>query len=252
MTDLVWLAAILLPVIIIHEWGHYYIAKRNGIIAEVFSIGFGPKLFGKKIGATTWQIALIPFGGYVSFPEKSMESLSPWQKIRISFAGPFINIVTGPLPLLLLALIFKPEVILPIMSELLNALWLTFAGTAQIFWSMITFDSTQVEGIRTVVGMGHEAVKGSDMSLTSIPYPVSFFALSWSIAFINLVPVKPLDGGHIIANLYAMYIKPVKYLGTAVKVPYVAINLIVVGWLVYVLGRDTLRAIYDGISSLLG
>ncbi|MBC8337244.1 MAG: RIP metalloprotease RseP [Rhodospirillales bacterium] len=49
-----------------HEWGHYWVARRNGVRVEVFSIGFGPELFGwnNKAG-TRWKISAIPLGGYV-------------------------------------------------------------------------------------------------------------------------------------------------------------------------------------------
>ncbi len=51
-----------------HELGHYLIARYNGVKVEVFSIGFGPELFGwdSKSG-TRWKIALLPLGGYVKF-----------------------------------------------------------------------------------------------------------------------------------------------------------------------------------------
>ncbi|NVJ93679.1 MAG: RIP metalloprotease RseP [Methylocystaceae bacterium] len=49
-----------------HELGHYWVAKRNGVKVEVFSIGFGPELFGwNDKSDTRWKICLMPFGGYV-------------------------------------------------------------------------------------------------------------------------------------------------------------------------------------------
>ena len=52
----------------IHEYGHYFIARLNGVDVEKFSIGFGPVLF-KKIDKnnTIWQICALPLGGYVKF-----------------------------------------------------------------------------------------------------------------------------------------------------------------------------------------
>jgi regulator of sigma E protease len=49
----------------IHEWGHYYFAKRAGILVREFAIGFGPKVFSYKKGETRYTFRLIPFGGYV-------------------------------------------------------------------------------------------------------------------------------------------------------------------------------------------
>jgi len=52
-------------VIIIHELGHFLFARLCGVGVETFSIGYGPRLFGKRIGLTDYRIAAIPFGGYV-------------------------------------------------------------------------------------------------------------------------------------------------------------------------------------------
>lgn len=58
--------AILTILVFVHEWGHYWIAKRAGVKVEVFSIGFGPELFGwtAKDG-TRWKFCALPLGGYV-------------------------------------------------------------------------------------------------------------------------------------------------------------------------------------------
>ena len=57
---------VLTVLIYVHEWGHYWVARRNGVRVEVFSIGFGPEVFGwtNELG-TRWKIGLIPLGGYV-------------------------------------------------------------------------------------------------------------------------------------------------------------------------------------------
>lgn len=55
-------------IIAIHEYGHYIIGKKSGIFPEVFSLGFGPVLYSRvDSDGTKWQLALIPFGGYVKF-----------------------------------------------------------------------------------------------------------------------------------------------------------------------------------------
>src|SRR4249919_886673 len=57
---------VLSVVVFIHEFGHYWVARRNGVRIESFSIGFGPELFGwtDKRG-TRWKFSLVPLGGYV-------------------------------------------------------------------------------------------------------------------------------------------------------------------------------------------
>ena len=57
---------VLTVIVFVHEFGHYYVAIKNNVKVEIFSIGFGKKLYSwiDKRG-TTWQICLLPFGGYV-------------------------------------------------------------------------------------------------------------------------------------------------------------------------------------------
>jgi regulator of sigma E protease len=56
---------ILLVLVVSHEFGHFIVAKKSGIRVDEFSFGFPPKLFGKKVGETTYNFNLLPFGGYV-------------------------------------------------------------------------------------------------------------------------------------------------------------------------------------------
>lgn len=56
---------ILLVLVVSHEFGHFIVAKKSGIRVDEFSFGFPPKLFGKKIGETTYNFNLLPLGGYV-------------------------------------------------------------------------------------------------------------------------------------------------------------------------------------------
>jgi regulator of sigma E protease len=104
---------ILTILVFVHELGHYYIARRNGVKVEAFSIGFGPELFGwNDRHGTRWRFALIPLGGYVKMfgeTDKAAEQealkgpLSAalkaqsfyhkrvGQRAAIVFAGPFVN-----------------------------------------------------------------------------------------------------------------------------------------------------------------
>jgi len=96
--------AVLSVLIFFHELGHFTAARFFGVQVDVFSIGFGKKLYSKMIGKTEWSISAIPLGGYVkmkgqddsdptnkSFDEDSYNAKSPWQRIIILLAGPFAN-----------------------------------------------------------------------------------------------------------------------------------------------------------------
>ncbi len=64
MTAIVFII-ILSILVLVHEFGHYIAAKRNGIRVEEFGLGLPPKIFGKKVGETVYSINLLPFGGFV-------------------------------------------------------------------------------------------------------------------------------------------------------------------------------------------
>ena len=69
----------------IHEWGHYYFAKRAGILVREFAIGFGPKLFSFRRGETKYTLRLLPFGGYVRMAGEDPETIQiqPGQTIAL-------------------------------------------------------------------------------------------------------------------------------------------------------------------------
>ena len=99
--------------VVLHEFGHFIVAKLFGIRVETFSVGFGPRLFGRKWGHTDYRISAIPLGGYVklggdesnaplegagdeTIPPEEMFNLRPrWQRILVALAGPVMNILTA-------------------------------------------------------------------------------------------------------------------------------------------------------------
>jgi len=97
-------AVVLGFMILIHEFGHYAVAKLLGVRVEVFSIGFGKRLIGFRRGDTDYRIAAIPLGGYVKMSgENPMDertgdpaefmSHSRWHRFLIAVAGPTMNIL---------------------------------------------------------------------------------------------------------------------------------------------------------------
>ncbi|MFW1806823.1 RIP metalloprotease RseP [Acinetobacter ursingii] len=102
-------AAILLlgPLIAIHEFGHYWVARKLGVKVLVYSIGFGPTLLkwtSKKSGIQ-YQLSALPLGGYVKMLDEregnvaeadlpyAFNRQSPWKRIAIVAAGPLINLL---------------------------------------------------------------------------------------------------------------------------------------------------------------
>ncbi|MCV6608438.1 MAG: RIP metalloprotease RseP, partial [Campylobacterales bacterium] len=94
--------------IFVHELGHFLAARYFGIHVEVFSIGFGKKVYKKVVGKTEYALSAIPLGGYVkmkgqedldpltqSNDDDSYNSKHPFQRIVVLLAGPFANFLTA-------------------------------------------------------------------------------------------------------------------------------------------------------------
>ena len=96
---------ILSLLIIVHEFGHFIAARKNGVRVEQFSLGFGPLIYKIKKGDTEYKLNLIPLGGYVKmagdnqleYHGKSDEyfAKSPGKRFQIIFFGPLLNYVLG-------------------------------------------------------------------------------------------------------------------------------------------------------------
>ena len=118
--------AVITPVVFFHELGHYLVARANRVSVEVFSIGFGPELFGTTDRhGTRWKFSLLPLGGYVKFvgdsnaastaPSEEVGEMTPEEQARcfhnksvaqrsaVAVAGPLANFV---LAIVIFAMLF--------------------------------------------------------------------------------------------------------------------------------------------------
>jgi regulator of sigma E protease len=95
---------VLVPLVVIHEFGHFIVAKWCGIRVDIFSVGFGKRLFGFKKGDTDYRVSLIPLGGYVKMAGESLDdqrtgapdefmSKTKMQRFYVAVAGPAMNIL---------------------------------------------------------------------------------------------------------------------------------------------------------------
>src|SRR5687768_16088607 len=123
--------------VVIHEFGHFIVAKLFKIRVETFSVGFGPRLFGRKWGHTDYRLSAIPLGGYVKLggdesnaplegagaadiPKEEMFNLRPrWQRILVALAGPVMNVITAlAIPLAAALMYGVPAVPAPVVSSM--------------------------------------------------------------------------------------------------------------------------------------
>ena len=102
LTSTVSMLVVLGIMVLVHEFGHFAVAKLCGVRVEVFSVGFGKRLFGFRRGDTDYRLSLLPLGGYVKMSGESPGEASTgdpaefnahprWQRILIGLAGPVSN-----------------------------------------------------------------------------------------------------------------------------------------------------------------
>ncbi len=117
--------------IVFHELGHFLFAKMLGVKVLVFSVGFGPKLLGIKIGDTEYRLSAIPLGGYVRMFGESLEEnftdaekkmsfmhQAIWRKSLIAVAGPLFNFIL-PVVLFFGLIVGHEQIFIPRVGTLL-------------------------------------------------------------------------------------------------------------------------------------
>lgn len=104
LTALISVTIVLGVMILVHEWGHFIVAKAFGVRVDIFSIGFGPRIWGWKREPTDYRISALPLGGYVKMagdnpleertgaPDEFL-SKTRWQRVVIAIAGPAMNVI---------------------------------------------------------------------------------------------------------------------------------------------------------------
>ena len=104
LTNIVAVMVVLGVMILVHEWGHFIAAKWFGVRVDVFSIGFGKRLWGWRRGDTDYRVSMLPLGGYVKMAGENPgeprtgdpgEFLAKprWQRFIIALMGPAMNVV---------------------------------------------------------------------------------------------------------------------------------------------------------------
>jgi regulator of sigma E protease len=117
--------------IFVHELGHFLLAKLSGVKVLKFSLGFGPKVIGKRIGETEYLLSAVPLGGYVKMlgedtedqeeneeSERSYKNQPAHKRIFIIFAGPLFNLLAAVVIFFFIFLTGIP-VLLPVVGEVL-------------------------------------------------------------------------------------------------------------------------------------
>lgn len=118
-------------IILIHEGGHFFFAKKMGVYVYEFAIGMGPKIWSRKSkkDETVYSIRLIPIGGFCSLAgeeieddkkipkDKKLQAKKPWQRFLIMFFGPGFNFISAVLILFVIGLFWGSPNMAPVLSS---------------------------------------------------------------------------------------------------------------------------------------
>lgn len=213
IADLFSYIGFLIVIIGLHEAGHFLAAKRFGLVADIFSLGFGKVLLARKDrSGTSWQIRALPFGGFIKLDPARLAALPPLQRIAIYAAGPAVNMAVG--------LVLVAVVGIQLGTPPLKALEISCQFVPQIVMTLIGAIGQIFHGnLDNLTGpIGSAMAAGDAVRLHGV---VLFAALfSWSVGILNLLPVPLLDGGQIVISALEIVVgKPsettMKYAGWA-------------------------------------
>ena len=118
-------------IVFVHEFGHFILAKWNGVYVYEFALGMGPKICGFKKGDTEYNLRAIPIGGFCQLAgedlddddkkkipkEKRLQNKKAWQRFLIMLFGPMNNFILGTLLILILALVWGGSSMDPIITK---------------------------------------------------------------------------------------------------------------------------------------
>ena len=175
---LLWTVAVFALLIVIHELGHFWAAKRSGVLVHEFSLGFGPRLAFVRRGETEYSLRLLPLGGFVRMAgmqpeEEGLERVPPERRFlgrplgdrfRIIAAGPVMNVVLAVVLFTLVFAVIGVPVARPVVGEVVAGYPAAEAGL-QPGDRILTIDGRRIASWEQVVA-AIQAAGGRAVELT--------------------------------------------------------------------------------------
>lgn len=235
--------------IIIHEGGHFIVAKLCKVRVNEFSIGFGPKIWSKQGKETKYELRLIPFGGFVNMEgeeehsdkEGSFSKANIPKRFAIIVAGATVNIIFGLIAYMILIIVRYMIVVEP---NFFNSVSYAVSSTGNLVYAM--FDSivqlfSGNVSLNDMMGpVGISQMVSQTSGVAQFVYLLAIVSISLGIT--NLLPFVPLDGGKaLLLIIEAIRRKPLKQ-ETELKIQSAGFFILIV-FSVFVAYNDILRIV---------
>lgn len=223
--------------VLIHEGGHFLVARICKVKVKEFSIGFGKVIWQKQGKETRYAIRMIPFGGFVSMEGEDEESneigsfskASIGKRMAIVVAGATVNIIFGIIVYFILISTVGIQFADPAKDTVLNRLYYGAKGTGDFIVSI--FESIKIlftGGLQTdqmvgIVGISEVVVKTSGIA----NYIYLLAVISVSLGVTNLLPIPALDGGKILILLIELVRRKPMKIETEAKIQLIGFSILI-------------------------
>ena len=236
--------------ILIHEGGHFTVAKLCKVRVNEFAIGFGKVIWQKQGKETKYSLRLIPLGGFCNMEgedeesdaEGSFSKSSVWIRMAIVVAGATVNILFGILVYFILVSTVGIQFLDPAKDTILNRIYYGAKGTGEFIATI--FDSMKMlfsGGLQTdqmvgIVGISEVVVQTNVI----INYLHLLAVISVSLGVTNLLPIPALDGGKILILLIEVIRRKPMKLETEAKIQLIGLSILM-ALTIFVTYNDILR-----------
>ena len=196
--------------VLIHETGHFFVARLFRVKVNEFSIGFGPKIWKKETKSTCYSIRAVPLGGFVnmegeaepSAQEGSFSRLNVPKRFAIVAAGAIVNILFGLLLSLIVFWISSGD-----FGTAISTVGKLITITAEGLRDLVVSAPSAAEQLVGPVGIS--GIISSTQGILDFLYVMAVISISLGVT--NLLPIPALDGGKLVLLiLEAIRKKPLK------------------------------------------
>lgn len=222
--------------ILIHEGGHFLVAKLCNVKVKEFAIGFGKTIWQKQGKETKYAIRLIPLGGFVSMEgededsddERSFAKASVGKRMAIVVAGATVNIIFGILVFFILISTVGLQFADPAKDTFLNRMYYGAKGTGEFILTilesikMLFTGGLAVDQMVGIVGISEVVVQTSGIA----NYIYLLAVISVSLGITNLLPIPALDGGKLVILLIELIRRKPMKLETEAKIQLIGFSIL--------------------------